>query len=257
MFNKDLHSSSLNNDSISRLVSSVQSSNPYDDAALHVPPIPQPPADEAAAGYATYEFRRVLAKIDQAEDEQALFWIANSAFGPNSFYSRFGEALDHTPRQYLSLQKQMMLAQLEDHLSGRVEWPLGGNRSLGFGGPELWEVGYHLRFARINLVCDQGPLKKAAEIRDTLLSELTALFTAPTPALVEVRSELDPQAHAHWLRYLEKVQFPKGRSDAGWSLGNLLAHVLRVIADRLKREELSAGLKENIPTLTRFASVLT
>ncbi|MFT3868824.1 MAG: hypothetical protein QM715_10230 [Nibricoccus sp.] len=216
--------------------------------------MPQMPADESAAGYATYEFRRVLAKIDQAQDEQALFWIASSAFGPNSFCSRFGEALSALhARHYLALQKQIILALLEDHLSGRTEWPRGGPRSLGFSGPELWEVGYHLRFARINLICDQGSLKKAAEFRDALLSELSALFETSPKVFAEVRARLDSQARAHWLRYLEKVKLPKGQADAGWSFGSLLAQVLEVFAAMLKREEFSDDLVKNAPILTRFA----
>lgn len=236
----------------------VQSHNPCETTDPHPTSNLPVSADEAAAGYATYEFRRILAKIDQAEDEQALFWTANTAFGPNSFCSRFGEALSQTAhhRQYLPLLKQMMQAQLEDHLSGRTNWPPSGNRSLGFGGPELWEVGHHLRYSRINLLCDHGPLIKASETRDALLTELTALFTDPSPAFVETRASLDPRTREQWHRYLEKVKSQKTQAEAGWSLGMVFADVLTPIATLLKHINFPAQISEVAPLLTRFATAL-
>ena len=211
-------------------------------------------ADETAAGYAVYEFRRVLAKIDQAANDQALFWVANSAFGPNNFCNRFGEAMYSANRLNLPLQKLMLQAELEDHLNGLTDWPPCGNRSLGFGGPELWEVGHHLRRTRINLLSDKSPLKKAAETRDALLVELNALFNQPSPVFNEIRAKLDSQAHDHWVRYLEIVTTQEGQSNAGWSLGMVLSEVLGVISTMLKREALSANLTEALPTLSSFTS---
>lgn len=210
---------------------------------------------EVDAGYAAYELRRILAKIDQARDEQALFWLSNTAFGPNSFCSRLGEALGNTAF-YLPLLKLFVQSELEDRLSGRVDWPPVGNRSLGFGGPELWEVGHHLRYARINLLCDQGPLKKAAETRAALLSELIALFTDTEQTFAEIRAKLAPHTREHWLRYLEKVKSPKGQADAGWSLGMVLAETLGAIASMLKQEESFARISSAAPVLMDFATAL-
>jgi hypothetical protein len=252
--NNDPQSSSSSHDGLGRQTTSVHSNGPYEAAAPPSSASQQATINETAAGYAVYEFRRVLAKIDQATSDQALFWVANSAFGPNNFCNRFGEALYSANRLSLPLQKLMMQAELEDHLNGRTDWPPCGNRSLGFGGPELWEVGRHLRRTRINLLNDKNPLKKAVETRDALLVELNALFSQPSPVFNELRAKLDSQAYDHWVRYLEKVTLADGQSAAGWSLGMVLASVLDVIASLVKREALSANLTESLPSLSSFAS---
>lgn len=254
--NNDLQSSSSSSDGPNRQATAIHSHGPYEVPASASPASQQATTAETDAGYAVYEFRRVLAKIDQATDDQALFWVANSAFGPNNFCNRFGEALYSAKRLSLPLQKLMMQAELEDHLSGRSDWPPCGNRSLGFGGPELWEVGHHLRHARINLLSDKSPLKKAVETRDAMLVELNALFNQPSLVFNELRAKLDSQVHDHWVRYLERVSSAGGQADAGWSLGMVLSSVLEVIASLVKRERLSANLTEALPTLSSFASPL-
>ncbi len=148
----------------------------------------------------------------------------------------------------------MMLAELEDRLSGRSEWPPGGTRSLGFGGPELWEVGRHLRSIRISLVGEHAALKKASETRDALLVELNALFNQPSPAFNQIRGKIDSQAHGHWMRYLEKVIQPGGQAEAGWSLGLVLAEVLSHVAGLIQDDDSHADFSEAIPALSSFAS---
>lgn len=235
-----------------RSATTVHSNGPYDPPVLATPATP----DEAAAGYAAYEFRRALAKIEQAADEKALFWVANSAFGPNNFCNRFGEALAYTMHhhQTLVLLKLMMHATLEDHLTGRSEWPASGTRSLGFGGPELWEVGQHLRYARISLLNEQNPLKKAAETRDALLVEIHALLSQPSALFSDIRPKLAQNTYDHWQRYLEKAVFTQSQADAGWSLGMVLADVLSALSAAMKRGVKSANLAAALPALSNFAS---
>lgn len=214
----------------------------------------------AAAGYAAFELKRVLEKLQQAGNAEELFRVAGVAFGSNAMSGRFCQA-QHGAReekQFLELQRQLVQAELHDHLTGCVAWPLGQMNGLDFHGPVLWQVGHYLRHSRRDLLPGCDGLRKAAEARDMLLKELAALFTHDDGALAPVKAQLKPQTLEHWAHYSERAKQNEtlSRSEAGWFLGKVMLDVLPIIATESKAAVFAAKLSGVARQLLRLAHTL-
>ncbi|MFT3783822.1 MAG: hypothetical protein QM790_17570 [Nibricoccus sp.] len=101
---------------------------------------------------------------------------------------------------------------------------------------------------------DQAALKNAADTRDALLKELTALLSqTTTPVFVEARAKLDPRVREYWQQYTDLAKTPLNRGDAGWALGRVCELVLTAFASLIKHGEFHARLSGAAPLLTQQA----
>ena len=216
--------------------------------------------ENVAAGYAAFELKRVLDKIQQARNAEELFRVAGGAFGSNAVSGRFCHAQRgaREEKQFLELQRLLVQAELHDHLTGHVAWPSGRMNGLDFHGPALWQVGHYLRHSRRDLLPGYDRLRKAAETRDMLLKELTALFTPTEDVLAPVKALLKPQTLEHWAHYseLSKRSEILSRSESGWFLGKVVLDVLPIIATESKAAVFAAKLSGVARQLLKLAHTL-
>jgi hypothetical protein len=149
----------------------------------------------------------------------------------------------------------MVQAELHDRLTGRRSWPLGWFNSFGPCGPELWQVGYHLKHSVSAFLPGSDRLKHAAETRDALLKELTALFTKGDGVLAPIKAQLKPKTLEGWAEYgeLVKQNADQSRGQAGWLLGLVMVDVLTVIAAQSAKAGFAASLAGVAPQLLKAA----
>lgn len=216
--------------------------------------------ENAAAGYAGFELKRVLEKIQQAGNTEELLRVAGVAFGSSAMSGCFCQAQSgvRDEKLFLELQRQLVQAELHDHLTGRVTWPSGRMNGLDFHGPALWQVGHYLRHSRRDLLPGCERLKKAAEARDMLLKELATLFGHDDAALAPVKAQLKPPTLELWTQYSERAKQneAQNRSEAGWFLGKVMLDVLPIIATESKTAVFAAKLSEVARQLLKLAHSL-
>jgi len=231
----------------------IMSAPPSPDSQNHL-------SQHAAAGYAAFELKHVLEKIEYARNAEELRWVADAAFGSNAMSGRFCQAVQGVPeeKQYLELQRQLVQAELHDYLSGHVAWPVGKINGLDFRGPALWQVGHYLRHTRHDQCPHRDRRKKAAEARDALLKELTALFTHPDSPLAPIKAQFKLQTLEQWARFSELTQRNGmlNRGESGWLLGRVLLEVLPIIATESKTAIFAAKLSRVARQLLKLAHAI-
>lgn len=216
---------------------------------------------QAAAHYALYEVERAMEQLSDARSTEDVLRVIEAAFGPKSFSEGFCQAQRRSPesQRFLELQKRFVLAELYDHLNGRVRWPLNAMDRLSFRGPALWQVGHCLPWAGYEATVCADRLKQPVEARAGWLKELTALFTQGDGALAAIKAQLKPEALEHWATYREHARRTpeSGRSEAGAALGAVIVEVLLVIATLSKTAGFAAKLRGVVPQLLDLAVKLS